>query len=254
MNIVIIEDESFTANDLAETLLSLEPDVNIIEVLSSVKSAVSYFTKNGSPDLIYSDIQLGDGLSFEIFKAVRITAPVIFCTAYDEYAMNAFKANGIDYILKPYSEKQIAESLEKFKTISFNAKNDDVMYKELIDSLINRKESKKSSVLVHFKDKILPVRIDEIALFYIENEVVTLITLDKKKYTITKSLDELSQLCGDNYFRVNRQYLVNRKSVIDASQYFGRKLIVNVKVPVGDKITVSKGKVAMFLKWLEQQE
>jgi len=254
MNIVIIEDEEFTADDLASTILDIAPEAKIAAILNSVKSAVTYLENNTPPDLIFSDIQLGDGLSFEIFKKVKITIPVIFCTAYDEYAMNAFKANGIDYILKPYSEQDIDNSLNKYKNISQSFKHEEKEFKNLIDSLINRSVPKTNSVLVHFKDKILPIRLADVAIFFIDNEIVYLINFDKNKYSISKTLDEVSQLCGDQFFRINRQYLINRKAIIDASQYFGRKLSLNLKVQVDEKITVSKGKVPQFLAWLEQTE
>lgn len=254
MNIVIIEDEDFTANDLADTLLKTEPEAKIIAILSSVKSAIEYFSTHEEPDLIFSDIQLGDGLSFEIFREIKIEVPVVFCTAFDEYALNAFKANGIDYVLKPFSEKDIHEALRKFKTISHKVKVEDEHYNTLVESLINRTTPKMMSILVHFKDRILPIRIENIALFYIENEIVYLITLDNRKYSVNKTLDELTQLCGNNFFRTNRQYLINRKSIVDASQYFNRKLSVNVSVPVVDKVTVSKTKATQFLIWLEQTE
>ena len=251
MKIVIIEDEKITADDLATTLITLESNVNILAVLGSVKSAIAYFQKNEVPDLIFSDVQLGDGLSFEIFKAIPISTPIIFCTAYDEYALNAFKTNGIDYILKPFTENTIAEALNKYRNLRQTLSGNDNQYKTIIDALIKRDTPKSAAVLVHFKDKIMPIRIDEIALFYIENEVTYLITFDQRKYSLNKNLEELENTAGARFFRVNRQCLVNRKAVIDASHYFSRKLSVNICVPFNDKITVSKEKTPQFLNWLE---
>ena len=254
MRIVIIEDEKITAEDLANTIISLEPDAQIIAKLRSVKTAIDYFEKNEDPDLIFSDVQLGDGLSFEVFKAIKVTAPIIFCTAYDEYALNAFKTNSIDYVLKPFSEKEISGALEKYKNIRQNFHKENEQYKTIIDTLINKSLPKTGSVLVHYKDKIMPVRLDDIALFYIENEITFLLTFNKEKYSMNKSLEELNQYCENNFFRVNRQCLLNRKSVIDVSHYFSRKLSVNIKVPFREKITVSKEKTPLFLNWLQEQE
>jgi DNA-binding LytR/AlgR family response regulator len=251
MKIVIIEDEKITAEELAGTIKALEPGAIIEAILSSVKTAVTYFQKNKAPDLIFSDVQLGDGLSFEIFKACKISAPVIFCTAYDEYALNAFKINSIDYILKPSTSQTIADALAKYSNFRQTFAGDGQQYKAILEILMNRDVPKASSVLVHHKDKILPVRLEEIALFYIENEITHLLTFDSKTYFINKNLEELEQTSGNSFFRVNRQFLVNRKTVIDASHYFSRKLSVNISVPFKEKITVSKEKTPQFLNWLE---
>lgn len=251
MKIVIIEDERITADELAGTITSLEPDARITAILSSVKTAIAYFQSNEAPDLIFSDVQLGDGLSFEVFKAVRISAPVIFCTAYDEYALNAFKTNSIDYVLKPSTSQTIADALAKYRNLRQTFSGGERQYKAILDALIHRETPKSASVLVHHKDKILPVRLEDIALFYIENEVTHLLMFDLKSYSINKNLEELEQLSGNSFFRVNRQCLVNRKAVIDASHYFSRKLSVNISVPFKEKITVSKEKTPQFLSWLE---
>ena len=252
MKIVIIEDEKITAAELAGTITAVEPDAEIIAILGSVKTAIAYFQKNTAPDLIFSDVQLGDGLSFEIFKACKISAPVIFCTAYDEYALNAFRTNSIDYILKPSTSQTIADALDKYRNLRQTFSSGiDYQYKGILDALMNREAPRAASVLVHHKEKILPVRIEDIALFYIENEVTHLLTFDMKVYSINKNLEELESLSGNSYFRVNRKCLVNRKTVIDASHYFSRKLTVNISVPYKDKITVSKEKTPQFLNWLE---
>lgn len=253
MKIVIIEDERITASDLAATIIELEPTATIVATLYSVKTAIEYFRKNEFPDLIFSDVQLGDGLSFEIFEAVKVGAPLIFCTAYDEYALNAFKANGIDYVLKPFTSDSIAESLAKYRTLEnkFASKNNDLQYKTIIESLLQKAQPKPSAILVHHKDKITPIRVDDIALFYIENEITYLVTFDKKSFSINKKLDELEQQCGSDFFRVSRQCLLSRDAVIDASHFFSRKLSVNICVPLDEKITVSKEKSPQFLAWLE---
>ncbi|HEX2967576.1 MAG TPA: LytTR family DNA-binding domain-containing protein [Bacteroidales bacterium] len=250
MNIVIIEDEKITADDLAETITKAEPGATIIAILSSVKASVTYFQDNDSFDLIFSDVQLGDGLSFEIFRKVRVKAPIIFCTAYDEYALNAFRTNGIDYILKPFTTKSISEALRKYHTLKQTFSGEQ-HYKAIIDTLMNRETPKTAAILVHQNDKILPVLLEDIALFYIKTEITWLITFGKKTYAINKYLDELEDLCGSGFFRVNRQCLVNRKAIIDASHYFSRKLSVNISVSFTEKIIVSKEKTPQFLEWLQ---
>ncbi len=252
MKIAIIEDEKLTADDLAETILKVEPNAQIVTVLASVKEAVNYFQKNEKPDLIFSDIQLGDGLSFEIFKAVTVSTPVIFCTAYDEYALNAFKANGIDYILKPFTKKIIADALGKFQELRNTLSRTAINYETISELFGNRNNKQDASVLVYIKDKIIPVKTNDIAIFYIQNEITHLITFNQKIYTVNKTLDELETITGTIFYRANRQYLINRKAIQDASQYFHRKLLVNLSFSFTSEepITVSKVKATDFLNWL----
>ena len=250
MKIVIIEDEKLTADDLAETILKIVPDAKIISVLHSVSTAISWFLKNEHPDLIFSDIQLGDGLSFEIFKKISTNVPVIFCTAYDEYALKAFDANGIHYILKPFDKLSIETAFNiynKFKNkFSENSSNLD----NIIRLFENKKKHSQSSVLVYHKDKIVPVRLEDIALFYIENEITYLLTFAQKSYTIRKTIEEIEKISSDDFFRVNRQFIVNRKAIKEAAQYFARKLSLTLTIPFKETITVSKLKVPEFLDWL----
>jgi DNA-binding LytR/AlgR family response regulator len=250
MKIVIIEDEQLTADDLAETILKVSPGVQIIAKLSSVKDAVAWFRKNEQPNLIFSDIQLGDGLCFEIFRKQSVSTPVIFCTAFDEYALAAFKANGIDYILKPFDEQTIANALTRYKELERKFLGSNQQIEKILQLFENRTNQKQGSVLVYHKDKILPVKLDDIALFYIELEITYLITFGQKTFTISKSLEELEETTGNSFYRANRQYLVNRKAIKEASQYFARKLSLSLSIPFSETIIVSKVKVPDFLNWL----
>ncbi len=250
MKIVIIEDEQHTADDLAETILKVDAKAQIMASLQSVKEAVSYFQISEKPDLIFCDIQLGDGLSFEIFNKISINSPVIFCTAYDEYALKAFKANGIDYILKPFTKKTIQESLNKYEELKHSFINNIPSYQTILDLLEGRKNQKQVSVLVYQKDNIIPVKLDDIALFYIEYEVTHLLAFDQKQYSINKTLEELEKITGSDFYRANRQFLINRKSITNASQYFARKLSVSLIIPFKEKIIISKEKSRDFLNWL----
>jgi len=253
MKVLIIEDEKLTSVDLAETLLKVDAGIIIAGIVHSVKEAIAWFRKNENPDLIISDIQLGDGLSFEIFSKVECSSPVIFCTAYDMYALKAFKANGIDYILKPFTEKSIAESLAKFNVLKNNFSKSISNFDNILEQFTKEKFKKQGSVLVYHKDKITPVKLDNIALFYIENEITYILTFDLKNYSINKTLDELENISSTQFYRVNRQCLVNRKAVKEASQYFARKLSVSLTVPFNETITVSKEKVTDFLNWLAEE-
>lgn len=250
MNIVIIEDEKHTAADLAATILDIEPQAKIIEILGSVKDSLIFFQKhNDHIDLIFSDIQLGDGLSFEIFSKVNITAPIIFCTAYDEYALNAFSVNGIHYLLKPFSSKAVGEAIQKYHTLFKGNSNSPTDYSTLI-SLLEQRKPEVLSVLVYQKDRIMPVPLNKIALFYIDSEITYLITFDNKTFQVNKTLDEAELMTGNNFFRANRQFLINRDAISDASAYFSRKLIVNLRVKCDSQIIISKEKATRFLNWL----
>jgi len=236
MRIVIIEDEPLTAKDLAACVLAAEPGAEIVAMLGSVGEAKAWFRGNTLPDVIFSDIQLGDGRAFAVFEELMRTVPVIFCTAYDDFALEAFRVAGIDYILKPFTEKSVGAALEK--------------YRVLRTAPAAPRVAAAGAILVYHKEKILPVKLGDIVMFYLEREVVRLVGFDGKRYIVNKSLEELEGLAGAGFFRVNRQYLVSRKAVKDVSQYFGRKLLVNFVLPVEDKVTVGRLKVPAFLEWL----
>ena len=251
MNIVIIEDEGIVADDLELNIRKLVDEPVDIVQLRSVKEGIAYFKKADAPDLIFSDIQLGDGLSFEIFVAEPVSAPVIFCTAYDEYALDAFKVNGIDYILKPFSTQTLQLALQRYDQLKKIFSTEQApQYNALMQLLTEREPQRASSILVYHLDKIIPVKLEDIALFYLANEVTHLLTFSGKIFYPNKNLDELEKLSGSSFFRANRQFLVCRKAIIDVSSFFSRKLSINLNVPFAEKVIVSKGKAPQFLSWL----
>ncbi len=251
MKIVIIEDEGVVADDLELNIRKLVDEPLDIVQLKSVKEGIAYFKQADAPDLIFSDIQLGDGLSFEIFVAEPINAPVIFCTAYDEYALDAFKANGIDYILKPFTTQTLQRALQRYDQLKRIFSTEEApQYNALMQLLAQREPQKSSSILVYHLDKIIPVKLEDIALFYLANEVTHLLTFSGKTFYPNKNLDELEKLSGNSFFRANRQFLVCRKAIIDVSSFFSRKLSINLNVPFTEKVIVSKGKAPQFLSWL----
>ena len=252
MKVVIIEDERFTAEDLRVNIEELRPYYEILEILDSVKSAKLYLQKKPGLDLIFSDIQLGDGLSFEIFAAIPPSAPVIFCTAFDQYAIQAFKANGIEYLLKPFNKKQIEEAVLKFENLTQKETDSSVQINKLFQLFAKQVDTPKpGSILVRIKDKIIPIPFEESALFYIKNEVSYLVDFKGNSFPIDKKLEELELLNLSNFYRANRQFLVNRLAIKDARIYLARKLLVTLKVSFSEQILVSKEKSSAFLKWLE---
>lgn len=251
MNIIIIEDERLTAEDLADIISEAEPGAKIVAILSSVQEGIAYFASNAQPDLIFSDIQLGDGLSFEIFQTVDIKAPIIFCTAYDEYAIEAFKSNGIHYILKPLKVEEVVTALDKYNKLRSTFTQTDNSIDSLLRLFEQKTQSAVSSVLVYYKSKIIPVKLDDIAVFFIKNEVTHLCTFDRKSYTLSKTLDEVQRITGSDFYRANRQMILNRNAIENVEHYFSRKVAVTLTIPFDLLITISKEKITHFLEWLE---
>jgi two-component system, LytTR family, response regulator LytT len=254
MKIVIIEDEKLLAKDLAKTILDIDPTAEIIATIYTVEEGILFFKQQNEIDLIFSDIQLGDGLSFEIFEKTNNNIPIIFCTAFNQYALDAFNNLGIDYVLKPFSNTSIKKAIEKYNTIKqkFTPSTND--FSSLLNSLKTQLTvTKIPSVLIHQGEKIIPIDGEQIALFFIENTGVFAFTFDKKKHLVSKTLDVLETIYYPYFFRTNRQFLVNRKAIKEASQYFNRKLLVILNLSFTEQITVGKEKTTAFLDWLANQ-
>ncbi len=249
MKIVIIEDEKLTAKDLAKTLLAIDADIEIVATIPSVEEGLLFFQSNQEVDLIFSDIELGDGLSFDIFQKIQNTTPIIFCTAYQQYTLDAFKTAGIDYVLKPFSKQSIEKALTKFKKLKEQFEKPSLDINKVYDSLKNTLLGKVSSVIVHQGDKIIPISGNDIALFYTENDCVFAFTFEQKKHLVNQKLESLEHTFPD-FYRANRQFLLNRKAVKDASQYFNRKLLANLNIPFKEQIIISKLKTTEFIQWL----
>ena len=250
LKIAIIEDEKLTALDLSDTLKKIDSDIEVVAILASVKQAINYFKSNNNFDLIFSDIQLPDGLCFDIFKNAQITVPVIFCTAYDQYALVAFDTNGIDYLLKPFNKASVSRALDKYQVLKSNFSTPVTSFDKLLQTLGQKISRQSTSIIIHQGEKIIPIETQDIALFFLEDEYVFALTFDLKKYIVNQNLEELDNLCGASFFRANRQYLVNRKAVKDASQYFNRKLLIHLNLNYPDQIIVGKLKTSLFLEWL----
>jgi two-component system response regulator LytT len=253
MNIIIIEDELLMANELATFISDFDSDNKVVAQLQTVSDAIDYLQKNDMPDLFFSDIQLPDGLSFEIFQAVNCKVPVVFCTAFDAYSLKAFQANGIDYLLKPFDRNAIHRALEKVNRLIGKPEQAVNDYLELLHSFLNTKSSLVKNILVYKGDKIIPISIDEIAIARIDNGSTYIVNFDSKQWPTDESLDSLQQIFGQTFYRVNRQFLVNRKAVRHVSKYFARKLLVEVRIDFPDKLIISKARASDFLKWIRSQ-
>lgn len=250
LSVVIIEDEKLTALDLVNTLKKIDADIKVEAILATVEDALAYLQSNPHPDLIFSDIQLPDGLSFEIYKQVSLPVPVIFCTAFDQYALKAFEVNGIDYILKPFNKETVSKAIDKYRLLKGKPHDQSEIFDQFIQMLGQKPARQNRAIIVYQGDKILPIEIDRIALFCLEENTVFAQTFDQKKHSVSQTLEELEGLCGTAFFRVNRQFLVNRKAIKDASRYFNRKILVHLNITFSVQILVGKLKASQFIEWL----
>ncbi len=253
MNILIIEDEPRTAKSLEKIIKEVRADARITGFCQSIEGAVKVLAQHPPIDLIFMDIQLADGLSFEIFKQVTVTCPVVFCTAFDEYAIEAFRQNGIDYILKPFSLADITEAFNKADSLKqFYQQKATPDFSELISRL--GAPAGKTSFLVFHDQKYITIATDQIAFFYVSYNATCIKCFDKKEYVISQSLDQIAaQVSAKQFFRVNRQYLVNFKAIKEVEHYFMRKLYVKLVIDTKEKLLVNKEKAPRFFARKEER-
>lgn len=253
MNIVIIEDELKTARSLENILQDLRPFAKITGPHQSIEDAVEALTTGPQPDLIFMDIQLADGLSFEIFKLVEIVCPVVFCTAFDEYSLEAFKRNGVDYVLKPFSKEDIAGALGKVDDLKNFFQQKAIPDLSVLLHKITA-PAEKTSFLVFKHQKYTTVQTTQIAFFYIRNETSMIMCFDGQEFTLNQSLDQIAgSVSPKQFFRVNRQYLVNFSSIMEIEHYFLRKLYVKLTVETPEQLLINKEKTPSFLAWMENR-
>lgn len=247
MKALIIEDEVMASQALCKLIGKVSPETEVVDVLQTIAEAKDWFKNNPMPDLIFMDIHLADGSSFAIFDKVDITCPVIFTTAYDEYALKAFEVNSIDYLLKPIGKKDLERALNKYKTLTGESNGDYKMLSEKIEEL---KPKFRRYFLLPERDKLIPLAAKDIAYICIDDKMVKIVSFDHKTYYTNQTLDDLLvQLEASAFFRANRQYIVAREAIKDVSIWFGNKLALNLNVDVPDKIIISKARVSEFKQW-----
>lgn len=251
MNIVIIEDEGLAARRLEKMIGEVDPEIGILARLESVEEAVKWFRANACPDLIFLDIHLEDGLGFSIFEQVRVKAPIIFTTAFDEYAIKAFKLRSIDYLLKPITQDDLAAALQKYRDWAAPAVPQ-VDIRSLMD-LIRQPKAYRNRFSVSFGDRIKAVPVEEVAYFYSSEGITFLVCRDRHEYTLDSSLDNLEhELDPLRFFRVNRQYLVSVGSVLQAHVYPKSRLKLELLPPASQEVFVSIDRVVGFKRWLDR--
>ena len=249
MNIAIIEDEIPAQRMLKSIIEELRPDYNIDVVLDSIESSVSYLKEN-NPDLIFLDIELSDGISFEIFEQVSVDSFVIFTTAFDTYALKSFELNSIDYVLKPLRKEHILKAIKKFERIY---KNDVKAEPEKVipETSVNQIKYKKC-FLFQQNDSLVKVNTEDIAYFYIHQKLVFVRTFSGSEFIADFTLDKLEkELSSSLFFRANRQFILNSKAVKLIKNWFNGKILVDVMPQFEDRIVISREKTGVFKEWLE---
>ena len=260
MRIIIIEDEDLAAEGLSISLKKIDNTIEIIAILDSVKTAVDWFQNNPAPDLAFFDIQLADGVSFEIFEKTAVNCPVIFTTAYDEYALRAFKVNSIDYLLKPVSVSDLSNAFEKWQLLKGNTKTtppqyfDDTAMRQMMQMMTQRISTPqyKTRFMVKIGEHLQAFAVEDIEYFYGENKTVWLRHRNGRKYVIDYTLEQLEDMLDPmRYFRINRKYITSIESITNVTSYSNSRLKIQLKEPPDkEDILISREKVETFKNWL----
>jgi DNA-binding LytR/AlgR family response regulator len=256
MRVVIIEDEYPAADRLQGLLKKIDPGMSVLQVLESVSSALQWFSEQATPpDLIFSDIQLSDGLSFEIYESLQVRCPIIFTTAYDEYAIKAFKVKSIDYLLKPIKQGELAAALEKYYDLreDFSPVQSQANIESLLEILKAppTQESYKSRFLVMGHDQLIPVPVEEIAYFYTTQDIVYLVKRDGRRHAVDFKMEQLIELLDPSqFYRLNRQYLCHLAAIRSIHPYFNGRLKLVLQPDPNEDVIVSRERARSFKSWL----
>lgn len=251
-NTVIIEDEAPAAKRLQSLIGELEPDIRIVGNLTTVRDSVEWFKNNDAPDLVFMDIQLADDLSFSIFQQVDLRIPIIFTTAFDEYALQAFKVNSVDYLLKPIDKDDLSFSLNKWRSLRSSSplSVSKELGEALLESVADKKLAYKSRFLVKMGDKLISVKIEDVTYFTSENKNTFLHTKNGKKFYVDETIEQLSEILDPSeYFRLNRKAICHLDHIANIHSYFNGKLKVYLH-SVTEPFIVSREKSASFKRWL----
>lgn len=252
MKVLIVEDEELAVKKLRKTLFAVDGTIEVTGVTDSIRSTVEWLQNNPQPDLILMDIELADGQSFEVFNLTDVKSPVIFTTSYDEYALKAFKVNSVDYLLKPIQQDELNAALSKFRKMTSGPKGElslDSLVKELQQKLQPRDYRKR--FLVKLGQKLVSVEVEDIAYFYSDGRLNFFKTTDNRKFVVDYTMDELEEMLNpDQYFRISRSFYVSVNSIDKIEDYFGNRLILQLKPAVDKEALVSREKVTDFKKWM----
>jgi len=255
MNVLIIEDEPFARAELKRLIQATGRQVNVLEELDTVEDSIHWLKTHQPPDLIFLDIQLADGISFEIFRQVQVKTPVIFTTAYDEYAIRAFQLNSIDYLLKPVRQEKLEYALQKLESLQNDRQQAPgwLTPEQLTNMLNAARWEYKSRLLVKIGDQLKSVEIADVAYLLAEDDVVFVVMKDGGRYIIDQALNEMESLLDPRiFFRITRNCIASISSIKKVSKYFNSRLLVELIPPAPDKLLISRVRVPDFMKWMDQ--
>ncbi len=251
MRVLILEDETLAAEKIASMLREIDESVEIVGSLRSVESGTEWLMKNAHPDLIVSDIQLLDGLCFEIFRLVKVEKPVIFVTAFDHYAIRAFEVHSIDYLLKPVDRDKLAQSLLKLKSRSQHSSP--LSFEHVMTYLKSQQPEYKARFMVRLGQRIMAIPVENIAYFSSESKLTYIVTTDNKRYPFDLPLDEVDQQLDPKvFFKINRQYIVRFSAIAEIHPYFKGRIKLKLNPDQPEEIIVSSERTPEFKKWLDR--
>jgi DNA-binding LytR/AlgR family response regulator len=249
MNCLIVEDEKVAAERLVGLIKKYDPSIDISEIVQSVKNAVLWLNTHQAPELIFMDIQLADGLSFEIYEQTIVKTPVIFTTAYDEYALKAFKVNSIDYLLKPIDQHELNNAIDKFKASNKHKEIPAQVFDNILNSLT---KNYKNKFVLKVGEHIKVFTLEDVQCFYSMEKYTFLQNNSGRDYAINYTLDQLEDLLDPaQFFRINRKFIVSFSAISDIISYSNSRLKVKLNSNESDDLIVSREKVQEFKKWLE---
>ena len=255
IKVLIIEDELPAQRLLKESLQEINFKTEVVDCLNSIRSAVEWFQNNPHPEIVLLDIQLSDGLSFEIFKQVKVESAIIFTTAYDEYAIQAFKVNSVDYLLKPIEEDELKTAFSKYYNYNkqfIREQNSNIDFSELASLIKGGKTEYRKRFLIHSNESFFHLPVENIALFYSMQGITFAVTFEKREYPVNFSLENLKeQLNPEQFFKVNRQIIINIDSIKRVHSYFNGKLKLEIQPSHSADIVIGKDKTAAFKRWLD---
>lgn len=247
MKVLIVEDEIIAINNLKAIIIEIDPDIQIVGVTEGVSQTIRWLAKNEPPELIFMDIHLSDGSAFNIFTAITIEIPIIFITAYDEYALKAFKVSSIDYILKPIDIEQLKRALEKFHKLT---KPEVIQYIKGMSNL-PLLEGYPERLLIPFNDKLRPIDIKSIAFFYTSAEYTQIFIDSSESYPYRRTLDSIiTGLDPKLFFRANKQFIISKNNIKDITIWFDSRLLITLHIDTPERIYISKNKASQFRQWV----
>ena len=251
--VLLIEDEKPAAEWLRQLIRRLNPEISVLSVIDSVSGATEWFQQNPAPDLVFTDIQLADGLSFGIFEQTKVPCPVIFTTAYEEYAVKAFKVNSIDYLLKPIAFNELEAAMKKFEDQRSAAQSVPAISVELLNKVKEMlRKPYKTRFVIKVGEHLKSIPVEDILFFYSLEKATYVCTAEYKTYLIDYSLDRISEMVDEQrFFRINRKYILSNQSIADIVIYSNSRLKIRLRKPDEEPIIVSRDKVAAFKEWLD---